>query len=113
MGAAAAYAHSQTPQYKSHATVDVYFSSPDPAALQGPNMVTGKEIVASTAVLGIASRTLGVPASDLSHGLSLNVPAGSSVMNVGYSDPVPWVARERAQIIAVAAVLSTLISRPA
>ncbi len=100
VGAAAAYAHSQTPQYKSHATVDVYFSSPDPAALQGPNMVTEKEIVASTAVLGIASRTLGVPASDLSHGLSLNVPAGSSVMNVGYSDPVPWVARERAQIIA-------------
>ena len=100
VGAAAAYAHSQTPRYKSHATVDVYFSSPDPAALQGPNMVTEKEIVASTAVLGIASRTLGVPVSDLSHGLSLNVPAGSSVMNVGYSDPVPWVARERAQIIA-------------
>jgi succinoglycan biosynthesis transport protein ExoP len=100
VAAAAAYAHSQTPQYKSHATVDVYFSSPDPAALQGPNMVTEKEIVASTAVLGIASRTLGVPVAELSNGLSLNVPAGSSVMNVGYSDPVPWVARERAQIIA-------------
>ena len=63
-------------------------------------MVTEKEIVASTAVLGIASRTLGVPVSDLSRGLALNVLAGSSVMNVGYSDPVPWVARERAQIIA-------------
>ena len=100
VGAAAAYAHSQTPQYKSQATVDVYFSSPDPAALQGPNMVTEKEIVASTAVLGIASRTLGVPVAELSNGLSLNVPAGSSVMKVGYSDPVPWVARERAQIIA-------------
>jgi len=100
VAAAAAYAHSQTPRYKSHATVDVYFSSPDPAALQGPNMVTEKEIVASTAVLGIASRTLGVPVADLSNGLALNVPAGSSVMNVGYSDPVPWVARERAQIIA-------------
>jgi capsular exopolysaccharide synthesis family protein len=100
VAAAAAYAHSQTPQYHSHATVDVYFSSPDPAALQGPNMVTEKEIVASTAVLGIASRTLGVPVADLSDGLSLNVPAGSSVMNVGYADPVPWVARERAQIIA-------------
>lgn len=100
VGAAAAYAHSQTPQYKSHATVDVYFSSPDPAALQGPNMVTEKEIVASTAVLGIASRTLGVPVAELSRGLSLNVPAGSSIMQVGYSDPAPWVARERAQIIA-------------
>jgi polysaccharide biosynthesis transport protein len=100
VAAAAAYAHSQTPQYHSHATVDVYFSSPDPAALQGPNMVTEKEIVASTAVLGIASRTLGVPVAELSGGLSLNVPAGSSVMNIGYSDPVPWVAQQRAQIIA-------------
>jgi len=100
VAAAATYAHSQTPQYKSHATVDVYFSSPDPAALQGPNMVTEKEIVASNAVLGIASRTLGVPVADLSNGLSLNVPAGSSVMNIGYADPLPWVARERAQIIA-------------
>ena len=78
VGAAAAYAHRQTPQYKSHAHVDVCFSSPDPAALQGPNMVTEKEIVASTAVLGIASRTLGSRQSDLSHGLSLNVPASSS-----------------------------------
>lgn len=100
VGAAAAYAHAQTPQYKSHATVDVYFASPEPAALQGPNMVTEKEIVASTAVLGIASRSLGVPVAELSNGLFLNVPAGSSIMEVGYSDPVPWVARERAQVIA-------------
>lgn len=100
VGATAAYAHAQTPQYKSHATVDVYFASPEPAALQGPNMVTEKEIVASTAVLGIASRSLGVPVAELSNGLFLNVPAGSSIMEVGYSDPVPWVARERAQVIA-------------
>jgi len=100
VGAAAAYAHAQTPQYKSQATVDVFFSSSDPAALQGPNMVTEKEIVASNAVLGIASQTLGVPVAELSRGLFLNVPAGSSIMEVGYSDPVPWVARERAQVIA-------------
>ena len=72
VGAAAAYAHAQTPQYKSQATVDVFFSSSDPAALQGPNMVTEKEIVASNAVLGIASQTLGVPVAELSRGLFLN-----------------------------------------
>jgi tyrosine-protein kinase len=100
VGAAAAYAHSQTPQYKSQATVDVYFSSPDPAALQGPNMVTEKEIVSSQAVLGIAASSLGVPTAQLRDRLFLNVPAGSSVMQVGYADPVPWIARERAQVIA-------------
>src|SRR6266566_9200213 len=40
VGAAAAYAHSQTPLYKSQADVDVWFASPDPTAVQGPNMVT-------------------------------------------------------------------------
>src|ERR1043165_4526145 len=35
-GAAAAYAHHQTPMYKSQTEVNVWFSSPDPAALQGP-----------------------------------------------------------------------------
>ena len=97
---AAVYAHSQTPQYKSQASVNVYFTSPDPAALAGPNMVTEKEIVASHAVLNIAAKSLGVSVQELSNGLFLNVPAGSSVMEIGYSDPVPWVARERAQIIA-------------
>jgi tyrosine-protein kinase len=36
----------------------------------------------------------------LSHGLSVSVPASSSILQIGYSDPVPWVARERAQVIA-------------
>jgi capsular exopolysaccharide synthesis family protein len=98
--AAGAYAHSQTPQYKSQTSVNVYFTSPDPAALAGPNMVTEKEIVASHAVLNIAAKLLGVSVEELSSRLFLNVPAGSSVMEIGYSDPVPWVARERAQVIA-------------
>ena len=104
VGAAAARAHSQTPQYKSHADVDVWFATPDPSALQGPNMVTEKGIVSSGVVLAIASRALGVPQSELLNGLSVNVPASSSIMQIAYSDPVPWIARERAQVIAEAYV---------
>jgi capsular exopolysaccharide synthesis family protein len=100
VGVAGVWAHSQTPLYKSQADVNVFFASPDPTALQGPNMVTEKEIVISGVVLGIASRSLGVPASVLQSGLSVSVPASSSIMEIGYSDPVPWVARERAQVIA-------------
>ena len=104
VGAAAAYAHSQTPLYKSQADVDVWFASPDPTAVQGPNMVTEKGIVSSGVVLAIASRSLGVPSAELLHGLSLDVPAGSSIMQIAYSGPVPWIARERAQVIAEAYV---------
>jgi tyrosine-protein kinase len=104
VGAAAAYAHHQRPVYKSQADVDVWFSSPDPAALQGPNMVTEKGIASSGAVLAIAARSLGVPQSVLLKGLAIKVPASSSIMGIGYSDPVPWIARERAQVIAEAYV---------
>jgi succinoglycan biosynthesis transport protein ExoP len=104
VGAAAAYVHHQTPQYKSQADVDVYFTGADPTALQGPNMVTEKGIASSGAVLTIASRVLGVPQSVLLKGLSLKVPASSSIMAVAYSNPVPWIARERAQVIAEAYV---------
>lgn len=104
VGAAAAYVHHQTPQYKSQADVDVYFTGADPTALQGPNMVTEKGIASSGAVLTIASRVLGVPQSVLLKGLSLKVPASSSIMAVAYTDPVPWIARERAQVIAEAYV---------
>src|SRR5215469_12078390 len=101
-GAAAAYAHHQTPTYKSQTAVNVWFSSPDPTAQQGPNMVTEKGIVSSGVVLAIASRDLGVPVSVLAKGLSVSVPASSSIMVIGYSDPVPWIAKERAQVIAEA-----------
>jgi succinoglycan biosynthesis transport protein ExoP len=104
VGAAAAYTHHQTPLYKSQADVDVWFASADPTALQGPNMVTEKGIASSGAVLTIASRSLGVPQSVLLKGLSLTVPASSSIMEIGYSNPVPWIARERAQVIAEAYV---------
>jgi polysaccharide biosynthesis transport protein len=104
VAAAAAYAHHQTPMYKAQTQVNVWFSSPDPAALQGPNMVTEKGIVMSGAVLSIASSSLGVPIPVLQKGLSVNVPASSSILEIGYSDPVPWVARERAQVISEAYV---------
>src|SRR5258708_15384633 len=97
VAAAAAYARHQTPMYKSEADVNVWFSSADPVALQGPNMVTEKGIASSGAVLAIAARSLGVPQSVLLKGLVIKVPASSSIMGIGYSDPVPWIARERAQ----------------
>src|SRR6266567_8572891 len=104
VGAAAGYVRQQTPQYQAQAAVNVWFATPSPAALQGPNMVTEKGIVSSGAILGIASRILGVRQSILLKGLSVNVPAGSSIMNVAYSDPVPWIAQDRAQVIAEAYV---------
>jgi succinoglycan biosynthesis transport protein ExoP len=104
VGAAAGYVRHQTPQYQAQAAVNVWFASASPAALQGPNMVTEKGIVSSGAILGIASRILGVTQSVLLRGLSVNVPAGSSIMNVAYADPVPWIARDRAQVIAEAYV---------
>jgi capsular exopolysaccharide synthesis family protein len=85
--------------------VNVWFSTPDPTALQGPNMVTEKAIVSSGAVLKIASSWLGnLPVSELAHGLSVTVPASSSILWIGYSDPVPRVASDRAEIIAKAYV---------
>jgi tyrosine-protein kinase len=104
VAAGAAVAHAQTPLYAAQADVDVWFASPDPTALQGPNMVTEKGIVSSGVVLAIAAHSLGISRAELASGLSLNVPAGSSIMQVGYADPVPWVAQERAQVIAEAYV---------
>src|SRR5215469_10515472 len=72
VGAAAALAHHQTPRYKTQAEVNVWFVSPDPATVIGPNMVTEKGIVSSGVVLAIAARSLGVPSSVLSHGLSVS-----------------------------------------
>ena len=97
---AVAYVRHQTPQYRSQAAVNVWFASAVPTAVQGPNMVTEKGIASSAAVLRIASRILDVPQSVLLKGLSVSVPASSSILDIGYSDPVPWVAQERAQVIA-------------
>lgn len=97
---AVAYVRHQPPQYKAQAAVNVWFSSAVPTALQGPNMVTEKGIASSAAVLKIASRILDVPQLVLLKGLSVTVPASSSILDIAYSDPVPWVAQERAQVIA-------------
>src|SRR5260221_727597 len=104
VGAAAGYVHHQTPQSQAQAEVNVWFASPAPTGLQGPNMVTEKVMVSSGAILGIASGILDVPQRVLLKGLSVNVPAGSSIMVVAYSDPVPRVAQDRAQVIAEAYV---------
>jgi tyrosine-protein kinase len=104
LAAAGALVHAQTPQYKSQAAVDVWFASPDATTVQPPNMTTEKGIVSSGVVLAIASRSLGVPQSQLLSGLSVNVPASSSLLQIAYSDPVPYVARARAQAIAQAYV---------
>jgi succinoglycan biosynthesis transport protein ExoP len=113
VAAAAAYAHHQTPKYTSQTQVNVWFSSPDPAALQGPNMVTEKGIVTSGAVLSKAAHSLAIPVSELRNGLAVSVPAGSSIMQIAYSDPVPWVARERAQVISEAYVQYRSPPKPA
>jgi capsular exopolysaccharide synthesis family protein len=68
-------------------------------------MVTEKAIVSSGAVLKIASSWLGnLPVSELAHGLSVTVPASSSILWIGYSDSVPRIASDRAEIIAKAYV---------
>lgn len=108
VGAAAALAHSQTPQYTSTAEVDTYFTPPDPNSVQGPNMVDQKAIVSSYVVLKKASSELagglGVPVAKLQHGLSVTVPASSSILDISYSDPVPLTAQARAAGIAQAYV---------
>lgn len=114
VGMAVWYVRHQTPLYQAQAAVNVWFATPSPAALQGPNMVTEKGIVSSAAILSIASSNLGVPQAELRRGLSVSVPAGSSIMDIGYADPVPWIARERAQTIALAYVqYRTPVSPPA
>ena len=97
---AVAYVRHQTPQYRAQAAVNVWFASAVPTSLQGPNMVTEKGIVSSAAVLRIAARILDVQQPVLLKALSVTVPASSSILDIAYSDPVPWVAQERAQVIA-------------
>ena len=99
--AAAALALSGTPAYESQATVVV-----EPAAGSGspPDMATEEGIVSSDAVLGAASLSLHVPISTLASGLSMEVPGTTSLLQIGYSDPDPGIAQQRAQAIAQAYV---------
>jgi succinoglycan biosynthesis transport protein ExoP len=99
--AAAALALSGTPAYESQATVVV-----EPAAGSGspPDMATEEGIVSSDAVLGAASLSLQVPISTLASGLSMEVPGTTSLLQIGYSDPDPGIAQQRAQAIAQAYV---------
>jgi polysaccharide biosynthesis transport protein len=104
VAAAAAVAHSQTPSYQSQAVVIV--SSPAVSASSGnpPNMATEEDLVKSGTVLTRASALLHVPVATLARGLSVNVPSTTTLLQIGYSDPVPRIAQERAQGIAQAYV---------
>jgi polysaccharide biosynthesis transport protein len=109
---AAALAHSQTPQYRSQAVVIV--SPPAVSASSGnpPNMATEEDLVKSGTVLTRASALLHVPVAVLASGLSVNVPSTTTLLQISYSDPVPRIAQERAQGIALAYV-SYRSARPA
>ncbi len=112
VGGAAVLAHSQTPQYRSQAVVNV--SPPAVSASSGnpPNMATEEDLVKSGTVLTRASALLHVPVAALASGLSVNVPSTTTLLQISYSDPVPRIAQQRAQAIAMAYV-SYRTPRPA
>jgi capsular exopolysaccharide synthesis family protein len=100
---AAAFASSQTKLYSSEADVVV---QPAPAGAgigaQQPDMSTEASVVSSGVVLSAASRNIGVPAATLSNGLSVKARGASYVLQIAYSDPNPYIAQQRAQVIAQA-----------
>ena len=102
--AAAALALSRTPAYESQATVVVEPAAAAAGSGSPPDMATEEGIVSSDAVLGAASLSLNVPISTLASGLSTKVPGTTSLLQIGYSDPDPGIAQQRAQAIAQAYV---------
>jgi capsular exopolysaccharide synthesis family protein len=104
VGGAALLAHSQTPRYTSETEVYVGFSAAEGGTLQAPDMATEKGVVSSGVVLAKAARALGVPQSQLLQGVSANVPAGTFLLQIFYSDPSPQIAQQRAQAVANAYV---------
>jgi capsular exopolysaccharide synthesis family protein len=71
---------------------------------QAPNMPDEKALASSGVVTGLASRALGVPASELSHGLSISVPLNTDLLQFSYSYSNAAEARRRAQGLADAYV---------
>jgi len=111
---AAIVSWSRTPLFTSKAEVlvqpRVYVTG---GAAQGPDMATEKALASSGTVLDTASRALGVPADQLSRGLSITVPVDTRVLIFAYSHPLPLEARRRAQGIAEAYVADANRSEPA
>jgi polysaccharide biosynthesis transport protein len=102
--AAGALALSQTRVYLAQATVLVEPAAVAAGSGQPPDMTTEEGVVSSDAVLAMASRSLGVPVNTLASGLSTKVPGTTSLLQIGYSDPDPRIAQQRAQAIARAYV---------
>lgn len=97
---AAALAHSQTPTYSSQSQVYVGFSAAaGTGTLQAPDMATEKGVASSGVVLSRAAHVLHVSTTTLEHGLSVNVPASTYLLQISYSDANPRVARTRAEAI--------------
>lgn len=101
--ATAAFAFTQTPQYRSEADVVV---DPAPgvggAAAQQPDMSTEASVVVSGVVLNRAARSADAPAAMLGNGLSVKARGNSYVLQILYSSPHPNVAQRRAQAVAQA-----------
>lgn len=103
IGAAVLVSWSQDPVYRSTASVLVQprvFSTG--AAPQAPDMGTEKSVASSGAVLQRASRMLGVPGDELSHGLSVSVPLNTNILRISYASKDPKQAQRRAQAVAEA-----------
>lgn len=94
----------QKPMYKSQATVAVYPASGASSAVQPFVMGTEKGVVASGAVLSLASQSLLIPVSKLQKGMSISIPVDSDLLVVAYTDPDPQVAQSVAETIAQAYV---------
>jgi capsular polysaccharide biosynthesis protein len=103
VAAAAAFAFSRTPLYRSEADVLVA-AAPGVAGggSQQADMSTEVGIATSGVVLGMASQATGVPSTTLSEGLSVKAKGSSYVLQITYSNPDPHVAQQRAQVIAQA-----------
>lgn len=103
VAAAAVYAVSRTPLYRSQAEVVV---APAVAAgggsAQQPDMSTETSVVTSGVVLSSAGKAVGVPASTLASGVSVSARGASYVLQISYSAPSASVAQQRAQAIAQA-----------
>lgn len=96
--------HSQTRVYKSQATVVVQPPGTQASANQAPDMATEKGVVASSAVLTIASHILHVPTGELFNGLSVSSPGSTYLLNIAYSSANKYTAQQRAEAIAEAYV---------
>jgi polysaccharide biosynthesis transport protein len=101
VAAAAAFAFTRTPLYRSEADALVQPSTAEAgAASQEPDMGTEEGVVTSGVVLAAAAQAIGVPVSTLASGLSVTARGSSYVLVISYSSPNPSVAQQRAQAIA-------------